>query len=349
MLIMHMKQPAEATELTMRAISCAEPGRLELVNIEVPELAEGWVRVGISHVGICGTDYHIFEGTHPFLAYPRIIGHELSGRVIDPNGSSFSAGDPVVINPYLNCGHCEACRTGTPNCCETLRVLGVHTDGGMTEQIVVPAGNLYPAGDLSLRDAAMVEFLAIGAHAVRRTGIEAGERILVVGAGPIGLGTALFARIAGGDVTILDAAPDKIAAAAELRFTAFGLADIAGDGFVQRRRTGFDAVLDATGSLRSMSASLLHARSGGSLTLVGVTQGDLVWPDGEVHRREMTIRASRNAVKSDFRHVMDSMLSGKIPTRALATHATTLDRVVTDLPAWSHDRTGLIKAIVAVA
>ncbi len=129
----------------MRAISCPEPGKLELIDIARPALRPGWVRVGIRNIGICGTDYHIFEGTHPFLNYPRIMGHELSGVVLDANGGDFAAGDPVVINPYLDCGHCPACLEGKPNCCETLSVTGVHSDGGMTEEVVLPAANLYRA------------------------------------------------------------------------------------------------------------------------------------------------------------------------------------------------------------
>ena len=331
----------------MRALSVRQPGRIELIEVAAPGLQDGWVRVSVSHVGICGTDYHIFDGSHPFLAYPRIIGHELSGKVAEA-GAGFAKGDAVVINPYLNCGDCPACTSGTPNCCETLKVLGVHTDGGMCDEIVVPAGNLYPARGLDLADAAMVEFLAIGAHAVRRTALTPGMHALVIGGGPIGLGTAIFARIAGAEVTLLDAAADKIAAAETLGFAAFGLTEIESEIFRGRRATGFDAVLDATGSLRSMSAALSYVRNGGSLTLVGVTSGDLVWPDAEVHRREVTIRASRNATEQDFVHVMNSMLGGRVPTKALATHATDLDHVARDLPLWSNDRTGVIKAIVTI-
>ncbi|HHY51561.1 MAG TPA: alcohol dehydrogenase catalytic domain-containing protein, partial [Alphaproteobacteria bacterium] len=244
----------------MKAISCTAPNRLEIVEVEPPRLQPGWVRVAIRHIGICGTDYHIFGGNFPYFEYPRIIGHELSGVVTDPNGSSLHEGEAVVINPYLNCGHCPACREGKTNCCETLKVLGVHTDGGMAEEIVMPAANLYSAGDLSLRDAAMVEFLAIGAHAVRRAALRAGDRALVVGTGPIGLGTAYFATIAGADVTVVDAAPDKVAAARALGFDTFALADAEGEAFLAKRRTGFDSVFDATGSIRAMNASIFQVR-----------------------------------------------------------------------------------------
>jgi 2-desacetyl-2-hydroxyethyl bacteriochlorophyllide A dehydrogenase len=333
----------------MRAVSCAAPGQLALIDIARPELQPGWVRVAIRHIGICGTDYHIFEGTHPFLEYPRIMGHELSGTVVDANGSAtLNDGDPVVINPYLPCYHCPACLEGKTNCCETLKVIGVHSDGGMAEEIVMPEANLYPAGALSLRDAAMVEFLSIGAHAVRRTELRPGARVLVVGGGPIGLGVAFFARIAGAEVTLLDAAADKLDAARELGFGTAGLDELESDAFRARKGTGFDAVLDATGSIRAMNQSLFHVRSGGAYTLVGVIKGDLVWPDQEVHRRELTIRGSRNATREDFDHVMSSMRQGLVPTDQLATHATTLERVPVDMPVWTHERTGLIKAIITV-
>jgi 2-desacetyl-2-hydroxyethyl bacteriochlorophyllide A dehydrogenase len=333
----------------MKAISCPTPGQLAIIDIEPPVLRPGWVRVGIRHIGICGTDYHIFEGNFPYFEYPRVIGHELSGVVLDANGSdTLKAGDPVVINPYLNCGICPACREGKTNCCETLKVIGVHGEGGMAEEIVMPHGNLYPADGLSLRDAAMVEFLAIGAHAVRRAELKPGDRALVVGSGPIGLGVAYFAKIAGADVTVIDAAPDKIELTRALGFRTFGLSDSDGDEFKAARGTGFDAVFDATGSIRAMNASLFHVRNGGSYTLVGVIKGDLVWPDSEVHRRELTIRAARNATRGDFAHVMESIRQGLVPTDSLATHSTTFDRVPVDMPAWAHSREGLIKAIVTV-
>lgn len=332
----------------MRAISCSEPGTLTLVDIEQPQLKEGWVRVGIRHIGICGTDYHIFEGTHPFLQYPRIMGHELSGVVLDSNGSAFAAGDPVVINPYLNCGHCPACLEGKPNCCETLSVIGVHSDGGMTEEIVMPAGNLYVATGLTLEQAAMVEFLAIGAHAVRRTEIKPGWRVLVVGAGPIGLGTAVFAKIAGGSVSVVDAAPDKIDATRAMGFDTFHVSEFESQRFSDARRSGFDAVLDATGSIKVMNSSIFHTRNGGSYTLVGVIKGDLVFPDAEVHRRELTIRGARNATREDFDHVMESIRRGLVPTDKLKTHTMSFDEAVTELPRLTHEREGLIKAIINV-
>ena len=150
----------------MKSIVCVEPGRLAVEDRPVPEAGDGMVAVDIRHVGVCGTDLHIFQGKHPFMVYPRLIGHELSGVVVGAGTERLRPGTPVVINPYLECGVCIACRKGRPNCCVRLKVLGVHTDGGMCERIVMPEANLYPAGTLDLRQAAMVEFVAIGAQAV---------------------------------------------------------------------------------------------------------------------------------------------------------------------------------------
>ena len=336
----------------MKAIVCIEPGRLEMIERQRPALPEGWVRLAVSHVGICGTDYHIFEGKHPFLEYPRIMGHEVSATVVDPGGSTLAAGTPVVVNPYISCGTCVACRQGKPNCCTAIRVLGVHTDGAFCEEIVMPAGNLYPAEGLSLEAAATVEFLAIGAHAVRRALAPAGARALVIGAGPIGLGTALFSRIAGHAVTLMDTSPERLAMAAE-RFGFVGglLADPSAADAVREATggDGFDVVFDATGHGRSMEAAFAYVAHGGALVLVSVVKDEIRFSDPEFHKREMMLIGSRNATQADFEHVMASIRAGRVPVEALVTHRTTLERVPVDLARWASEKSGLTKAIIRVA
>jgi 2-desacetyl-2-hydroxyethyl bacteriochlorophyllide A dehydrogenase len=337
----------------MKTIVCVEPGRLEAVERQNPAtLPDGWVRLAVSHVGICGTDYHIFEGKHPFLEYPRVMGHEVSATVVDPGTSAFAVGAPVVVNPYLSCGACVACRQGKPNCCMAIRVLGVHTDGAFCEEIVLPADNLYPAEGLSLEAAATVEFLAIGAHAVRRSPAPIGSRALVIGAGPIGLGTALFSRIAGHAVTLMDTSAERLAMAAERFGFASGI--LAGDAAAAAVSTatgddGFDVVFDATGYAKSMEAAFAYVAHGGALVLVSVVKEEIRFSDPEFHKREMTLVGSRNATRADFEHVMASIRAGQVPVEALVTHRTTLDRVPVDLARWATEKSGLIKAIVRVA
>lgn len=334
----------------MKAVVCSEPGRLELIERPEPEIAEGWARLAVSHVGICGTDYHIFQGKHPFLDYPRVMGHEISATVLDGGVAGLAAGSPVIVNPYIACGHCVACRNGKPNCCVSIRVLGVHADGAFCEEIAVPAGNVYPAEGLSLEAASAVEFLAIGAHAVRRAASQAGARSLVIGAGPIGLGTALFSRIAGHEVVLMDTAAERLAMAKD-RFGFDGIrADETAGRIIAERTDGesFDVVFDATGYGSSMEASFIHVAHGGTLVFVSVVKDDIRFSDPEFHKREMTLVGSRNATRPDFEHVVGSIRAGKVPVDALITHRTTLAAVPRDLARWAGEKAGLIKATVRI-
>ncbi|BBE74619.1 zinc-binding alcohol dehydrogenase family protein [Oharaeibacter diazotrophicus] len=337
----------------MKALVCEEPGRLRLDDRPEPgSPPPGWALVSVSHVGICGTDYHIYGGKHPFLNYPRVMGHEVSGRVVAVGADvAIAPGSPVVVNPYVSCGHCGACRKGKPNCCTAIAVLGVHTDGAMCERVLVPAGNLYPAAGITLEQAATVEFLAIGAHGVRRSGAAPGATALVIGAGPIGLGTALFARIAGQRVTLLDTSVERLAFARD----ALGFDDtlLAGDGLADRVAAhtggeGFDVVYDATGAAPSIEAAFAHVGHGGTLVLLSVVRDTISFSDPEFHKREMTLHGSRNATRVDFDHVLACLKDGRIDVAPLITHRTTLAGAADDLPRWASEKTGLVKAMIVV-
>ncbi|WFP64853.1 zinc-binding alcohol dehydrogenase family protein [Mesorhizobium sp. WSM4904] len=337
----------------MKAVVCRSPGDLVLEDRTEPGAPRpGWARIAVSHVGICGTDYHIFEGKHPFLAYPRIMGHEVSGTVVERGeGVDLSVGEPVIINPYLACGECIACRHGKPNCCVSIEVLGVHRDGAMCDEILVPAQNLYPTNGLSLADAAAVEFLAIGAHAVRRSLASPGQRTLVIGAGPIGLGTALFARIAGLDVSLLDMSTERLGfAESELGFAALDGSKAQATELVRQATggEGFDLVFDATGNTQSVQSAFAHVAHGGTLVLVSVVKDDITFSDPEFHKREMTLVGSRNALHADFDHVAASIRDGAVPLAKLVTHRTTLAGTPRDLARWAHEKSGLIKAVIEV-
>ncbi len=327
----------------MKALLCVEPGKLELTERERPSDREGFVRIRIANVGICGTDYHIYGGKQPFLSYPRVMGHELSGYALNPSSDGRIASDDlVVVNPYITCGNCHACSVGKPNCCEQIAVLGVHADGGMCEEIVVPEGNVYRADGLTEEAAAMVEFLAIGAHGVARSRISANSSVLVVGAGPIGIAAAIFARIAGANVTLTDTSAKRL----DLAKNAVG--GIAAHLPENMPTVTYETVFDATGNINAMNAGLKWLAHGGTYTLLSVVKDDLCFPDPEFHKRETTMLASRNALKADFEHVMASIRDNKVPIEALATHRTSFEDAVQNLPEWSRDRDNVIKAIIKV-
>lgn len=302
-------------------------------------------------VGICGTDYHIYEGKHPYLKYPRIMGHELAVEAVEaPAGSGVTPGQIYVVNPYLSCGHCIACRAGKPNCCVSISVLGVHQDGGMAELLSLPAANLISAEGLSADECASVEFLSIGAHAVRRSATSSSDNVLVVGTGPIGLGVALFARLAGAAVATFDREAERASAVRSIT----GATPLpAVDNLLQSvsaftKGDGFDVVFDATGSPAAMKGGFDLVAHGGRYVLVSVVTDSIAFRDPDFHRKEMTLLASRNATKADFERVIAAMRSGEVPIDRVVTHRTNLGKAARDIPVWATQKTGLIKALIEI-
>ncbi|MDW6026313.1 zinc-binding alcohol dehydrogenase family protein [Mesorhizobium sp. BAC0120] len=335
----------------MRAVVCWKPGELALEERPAPKPGEAEVLVRVRRVGICGTDYHIFEGKHPFLEYPRIMGHELAVEVIEaPAGSRLSAGEVCVVNPYLSCGHCIACRAGKPNCCVGISVLGVHRDGGMVGQMSLPEKNLFVAPGLTADECATVEFLAIGAHAVRRGAVTGRDRILVVGAGPIGLGVALFARLSGAAVAVFDKDVERANSARSI----LAVDTIAADGDPGEAVSaftgseGFDIVFDATGNRLAMEKGFDYVAHGGRYVLVSVIKDRVTFADPDFHRKEMTLMGSRNATSEDFERVIGAIRGGDVPIEDLITHRTGLADAVGNIPLWATEKTGLIKALIEI-
>ena len=157
----------------MKSLICKQPYQFEYADINAPELKPDHAIIKIKRIGICGTDLHAYEGTQPYFNYPRILGHELSGDLIDlDNADGFVPGDVVTIIPYFNCGTCVACRNNKPNCCVNIQVCGVHVDGGMVEYFSVPSYSLVNGEGLSYDELALIEPLAIGAHGIRRADVK---------------------------------------------------------------------------------------------------------------------------------------------------------------------------------
>lgn len=336
----------------MKALICLEPGKLSLIDRDIPVPSAGEVLVRIRRIGICGTDFHIFQGKHPFLEYPRVMGHELSGTVEEAPGSSrLKAGDSVYIVPYISCGHCVACRRGVTNACQSISVLGVHRDGGMAEFLCVPEQNVVAAGTASLDEAAMIEFLAIGAHGVKRGGITASDRVLVVGSGPIGMSAIIFAKARGADVTVMDVREDRLAfTIASLGADRMLIANDDAEAAASRMTGGdfFDVVIDATGNAGAMQRGFGFVAHAGRYVLVSIVRQDISFSDPEFHKRETTLFASRNAQPDDFAEVVKQMEAGRVPTLALNTHRGSL----ADAPAlfndWLRPEAGVIKAILEI-
>jgi 2-desacetyl-2-hydroxyethyl bacteriochlorophyllide A dehydrogenase len=336
----------------MKTIILQQPGEFIRTETAAPEgIGPGEALVRVRRVGICGTDLHAFRGRQPFFSYPRILGHELGVEIlaIGPNSAGLKPGDHCAVEPYLNCGHCIACRRGKTNCCVSLAVLGVHTDGGMREIIRVPDHKLHRSDKLTLEQLALIETLGIGAHAVQRAAIEAGETVLVIGAGPIGLAVMQFAVPAGARVLVMDINETRL----EFCRRRMGVERtiLAGpDALAEiRELTGNDlptVVFDATGNPNSMAAAFEYVSHGGKLIFVGLFQGDMTFNDPHFHRREISLLATRNSTSADFRHIIGLMESGAIDTSPWITHRAAADEMIAQFPSWLEPATGVIKAVV---
>ena len=337
----------------MKAIVLSEPGRLRLTEVppaRPPAAREALVRV--RRVGICGTDLHAFRGGQPFVTYPRVLGHELGVEVVavGEGVDNVLVGDSCAVEPFLNCGDCVACRRRKTNCCERLRVLGVHVDGGMRETFALPADKLHKSETLSFDQLALVEPLCIGAHAVARAQVEEGESAVVVGAGPIGLSVIQFALAAGARVTVLDVNEERLGFARE-HFRVEATIK-AGEGALERVREAAGgglptAVFDATGNLRSMNAAFDMVAHGGRLVLVGFCQGVVTFDDAGAHRRELTLMCSRNATREDFGRVIGLLEDGAVDVAPWITHRVAFgDAAVGQFPLWLDPRSRFIKAVI---
>lgn len=317
---------------------------------EPPAPPPGFALVRVRRVGICGTDWHAYRGRQPFFNYPRILGHELGvvvEQVNDP-ASDLKAGDKCSVEPYMNCGKCIACRRGKLNCCASLNVIGVHTDGGMRERIVLPAHKLHKSATLSLEQLALVETLGIGCHAVDRAGLEAGEFVVVIGAGPIGLSIIPFAKAAGAKVIVTDVSESRLEFCRQMRVD--HTVDARGDVLAELKRLTNDdlptAVFDATGAPPSMMKTFEYVAPGGRIVFVGLFQGDVSFNDPNFHRREISLLASRNARPSDFKRIIKLMEDGTVDTTPWITHRVKCDSLVQTLPEWLKPEAGVIKAMI---
>jgi alcohol dehydrogenase len=311
--------------------------------------------VRVHRVGICGTDISGYLGKMPFYSYPRIPGHELGVEVVEvgPAVTQVQPGQRCSVEPYLNCERCFACRRGASNCCEKLQVLGVHTDGGLRPLFLVPARKLHRSDRLTLDQLALVETLGIGCHAVNRGSPQAGDNVLVIGAGPIGLSVIEFVKLTGATITVLDMNPRRLDFCRRTMSVQHTI-HVQGDGSELppiNDITGgslFPVVFDATGSTRSMCNAFQYVAHTGRLVFVGIVTDAISFPDPLLHRREMTVLASRNALPADFTRIIQLIEDGRIDTRPWITHRSAFGDLIENFPAYTRPETGVVKAMVEI-
>ncbi len=332
-----------------------QPGKFQRKENTIDlNLSEGEALVKIKKIGVCGTDYHAFRGNQPFFTYPRGLGHELSGEVIQLQSAygDLTIGDRVAVEPYLNCSKCQPCLNGKSNCCEQLKVMGVHVDGGMASYLKVPINKLHRSSILSYDHLATIEFLGIGAHAVERSNIKKGDTVLVIGAGPIGLSVVQFVKLKGIKVVVMDFNKNRLNFAQsrlkvdeiicpDKNFSPKNLREVFNGDLP-------DAIFDATGNKASMENSFNFLCSGGKLIFVGLFIGDIQFHDPLFHKNEITLMATRNALPQEFKKIVQLMEQKKIDINQWITHSCNFDEFPDTIENWIDPEQMVIKGMISL-
>lgn len=341
----------------MKAIRLEEPRRFEIIDITEPAPpGPGEVLVRTHRMGVCGTDLSGYLGKFPFFRYPRIPGHELGVEVLEvgPGVSNVRPGDRCSVEPYMNCGTCFACRRGHGNCCTTLNVIGVMIDGGLCERFLIRADKLHSSSLLNYEQLALVETLAIGCHANERGNPGAGDHALIIGAGPIGLATLEFTRLTGARITVMDMVQSRL----DFVRSTYGVENTVlfkdNDSTLEQLKeitAGdlYSVVTDATGNRHSMSTAFRWCAHTGTLVYVGITTEEVSFTHPTLHRPEITLKASRNALPADFRRIIGLIENGTINTTPWITHRTSWDRMIDHFESFTRPETGVLKAIIELS
>ena len=285
----------------MKKIQVSAPHEIAVVDADVPRPGPGEALVRVLFAGICGSDLQTFTGNQPFATYPRVPGHEWSGEIVEFNGPAgdLRVGQLVAGNPYFNCTRCYSCRRGLVNCCESNETMGVHRDGSFQEYITMPIERLYPADGLDPRFVAMVEPFSIGWHAMNRARATEGDRVLILGAGAIGMLTMVSALVRGAEVHIGDVVPARLeiarrvgaASAVDLRATS--IADLVAGA---TGGDGFDVVGEATGLPVSFLNAIEASAFGGRIALIGNGKREVSFNQSLLIKKELDVLGARNSL-----------------------------------------------------
>jgi 2-desacetyl-2-hydroxyethyl bacteriochlorophyllide A dehydrogenase len=336
----------------MKAIILEEPGKYKKIEIEaIKEPNKSEVSLKIRQLGVCGTDLHAYNGKQPFFNYPRILGHEIAAEVVAVGSDvkHLKIGDLCSVNPGINRIEDQAVRRGKTNCGTSLSLIGVHEDGAMQEFINHPADLVFPANELTLDQISMIEPLSIGSHAVERAEIQPEDIVLIIGAGPIGIGTISMALLKSAKVLVLDMNQNRLDFINQ-KFAS--VETILLDNHVEetlKQRLNGDlptVILDATGDKASMENCLNLIAQSGTIVFIGLFIGDITFNDPHFHRKEITLKSSRNAVATDFIKLIRLLKEGLVNIDGLITHRIPFELLIDNWEKLFLPEEKVIKAVI---
>ena len=299
----------------MKAIQITKPFEINIIEKDPPVPGEGEALLRVLYGGVCGADVASYTGNQPFTTYPRIPGHEFSARIVSvpENDKGLKPGDVVTCNPYFNCGQCYACRRGLVNACHDNQTMGVQRDGAFQEYITMPVERIIPGKGLSAKELALIEPFSISAHALSRAAVKPGDRLLIMGAGPIGLFALLRAKSLGAKVAVADLLDNRLALAKEygadltINNRTDDLAAMCAD-FTEG--CGFDVCVEACGAPVTFLTCIEQAAHGANLILIGNGKKETTFVHSVLLKKELNVFGSRNAYTRDFEALIDLVASG---------------------------------------
>lgn len=337
----------------MKTIIINKPGEVEIIEQAMPVRKQGEALLKILYGGICGSDLGTYRGTFAYASYPRIPGHEFSAEIIEigDNDRNLKPGMIVTCNPYFNCGHCYSCQRGLVNCCTSNETMGAQRDGAFSEYITMPIERIYDGKGLSAKTLALIEPFCISYHGISRANIQPNDKVLVIGAGTIGVLAAVAAKAKGAKVYISDVAENKMNYAIETFGLDDGILNDSPENFIKRveeitNGNYFDVTIEAVGLPSTFQACIDAAAFGARMVQIGVGKRTHEFDFTLLQKKELNVYGSRNALKKDFLELIDLVKSGKVDLEKIVTNTYNLDEADKAFQDFSKNVASILKVVI---
>ena len=337
----------------MKTIIINNPGEVDIIEQAMPVHKQGEALLKILYGGICGSDLGTYRGTFAYASYPRIPGHEFSAEIIEigDNDRNLKPGMIVTCNPYFNCGHCYSCQRGLVNCCTSNETMGAQRDGAFSEYITMPIERIYDGKGLSAKTLALIEPFCISYHGISRANIQPNDKVLVIGAGTIGVLAAVAAKAKGAKVYISDVAENKMNYAIETFGLDGGILNDSPENFIKRveeitNGNYFDVTIEAVGLPSTFQACIDAAAFGARMVQIGVGKRTHEFDFTLLQKKELNVYGSRNALKKDFLELIDLVKSGKVDLEKIVTNTYNLDEADKAFQDFSKNAASMLKVVI---
>ncbi len=337
----------------MRAVLLKQAKDIGIVDIPRKD-ADDKVTIKVRTLGVCGSDIAAYKGISPLVTYPRILGHEVAGEVVSipEHSNGINAGDRVIVEPYMYCGACYPCGLGRTNCCEDMRVIGVHEDGGMREYYSHELRWIHKVPEMiPWEHVPMIEPLSIAIHGIHRLEVKAGEYVAITGAGPIGLLAAQVVRYLDAVPILIDPLEQRLKLAQDLGVLHVfdpTRADLSQE--IPKITGGrmIEAFLEASGATAAVKSSLNLIHYAGRIAFLGWPKEEIALPTYLITKKELDVRGSRNS-SGEFQLAVELLANGSVKVDSIITHVINFDEIPDYVTAIAENPANFMKVIAKLS